>query len=208
VRSRTVRQLHRPRRRHICRSGAVATRPPFALHHRTVSGDAVRVRRCLPRAGVVWTPDEESRPGPLRTGSATRSSGRPFSGFDPASTARKASHENDRIPTSAAGCAHRTADRARSIIVRRSDSRRLSLVSKSRGSKRSARRPSASSSGGELENWFLTAPENQVGVRGGHAGLFPNLRGRWPQTSSLRWLGLGIFVVLGRRKLKGRRPPR
>ena len=50
--------------------------------------------------------------------------------------------------------------------------------------------------GHETENWFLTAPETVVGVRGGHRGLGFVRSGRWPQTSRLRWLGFGIVVAL------------
>jgi hypothetical protein len=58
--------------------------------------------------------------------------------------------------------------------------------------------------GHETENWFLTAPETVVGVRGGNRGMTVIQSGRWPDTSSLRWLGLGIVVALGHLKWRRR----
>ena len=58
--------------------------------------------------------------------------------------------------------------------------------------------------GHETENWFLTAPETVVGVRGGHRGLGFVQSGRWPHTSSLRWLGFLVVVALSQLKWRRR----
>jgi hypothetical protein len=58
--------------------------------------------------------------------------------------------------------------------------------------------------GHESENWLLTTPETVTDVRGGRMGLVPVLSGRWPDTSSLRWLGFGIVVALSHLKWRRR----
>jgi hypothetical protein len=74
--------------------------------------------------------------------------------------------------------------------------------------RKTVRRPRAAQGpvvrGHETENWFLTAPENVVNLRPARVGVSPILSGRWPDTSSLRWLGFGIVVALSHLKWRRR----